>query len=138
ASAPGRDQGRRTMAHHALVFGPIQLDPTERRCRKGSERLTVTPKALALLEYLARRAGGLVTKRELFDAIWPATHVSDGVLKARVAELRLVLGDPADAPRFIKAERGQGYRFIASVGIGDLPVPLTTLIGRAPDLADTH
>src|SRR5262245_21435498 len=126
------------MAHHALVFGPFQLDPTERCLRKGSERVTVTPKALALLEYLARRAGGLVTKRELFDAIWPATHVSDGVLKARVAELRLVLGDPADAPRFIKAERGQGYRFIASVGIGDLPVALTSLIGRGRELAEVH
>src|SRR2546428_5652711 len=104
---------------HTLVFGPFQIDPTERCLRKGGERLTVTPKGLALLEYLVRRAGGLVTKQELLEAIWPDTHVSEGVLKARVAELRRVLGDTADAPRFIQAARGRGYRFVASVGVGD-------------------
>jgi DNA-binding winged helix-turn-helix (wHTH) protein len=43
-----------------------------------------------------------VSKGELLGTIWPDTHVSDGILKARVAEIRRVLGDTANPPTFIE------------------------------------
>jgi DNA-binding winged helix-turn-helix (wHTH) protein len=41
----------------------------------------LTPRSLALLEYLVARPGRLASKRELLDALWPHAWVTDGVLK---------------------------------------------------------
>src|SRR5262249_30691828 len=45
---------------------------------------------------------------------WGKTHVSDGVLKVIILEIRRALGDDAAAPRFIETVPRRGYRFIAA------------------------
>ena len=119
-----------------LVFGRFRIDAPEQTLWKGRRRLRITPKSLALLQYLARHAGRLVTKEELLNTIWADTHVGAGVLKNCVAEVRRVLGDPPNAPRFIEAVPRRGYRFVASVGVGNLPVPLTSFVGREREFVE--
>ena len=75
----------------------------------------MTPKALAVLDFLAEHPGQLVTKSELLDAVWPGVFVADGVLKVCVREVRRALGDDARTPRFIETAHRRGYRFIATV-----------------------
>src|SRR5262249_54097694 len=78
------------------------------------------------LRYLVEHAGQLVTKDELFAAVWPEMMVGEGVLTNCVGELRKALGDTAQAPRFIATVHGRGYRFIASVTRGsraEVPAP---------------
>lgn len=123
------------MATGELVFGPFRISVSEQVLWRGPERLKITPKSLAVLQHLVQRAGTVVSKAELYDAVWTDTHVEAGSLKTCVAKIRRVLGDTADASRFIEAVPGRGYRFIAPVGISNLPVSLTSFVGRSAERA---
>lgn len=119
-----------------LTFGPFQLDPIEHSLWKGTKRLAVAPKPFALLQYFARHPGRLATKEELLEAVWPNVHVGDAVLKTCVAELRHVLCDEPDAPRFIETVLRHGYRFVAPVVISNLPARVTSFVGRERELRE--
>src|SRR5207247_9230721 len=77
------------------------------------EVVALTPKAFAVLRRLLEDGGQLVTKEELLRAGWANTHVSDGVLKVSILEIRRALGDDSATPRFIETVPRRGYRFIA-------------------------
>lgn len=95
-----------------ISFPPFRLDPINEQLWRGSELLSVRPKPFAVLRTLVEHAGRLVTKADLLKAVWPDTRVSEGVLKRYVRELREVLGDEAEAPKFIETLARRGYRFI--------------------------
>jgi DNA-binding winged helix-turn-helix (wHTH) protein len=98
-----------------LSFDRFQLDLSAGRLSGQSGAIPLSPKALAVLEYLAARRGRLVTKDELLGAIWPGVFLGDGVLKVCVSEIRRALGDDARQPRIIETAHRRGYRFIAEV-----------------------
>ncbi|HKC84298.1 MAG TPA: AAA family ATPase, partial [bacterium] len=75
--------------------------------------MKLAPKALALLRFLLERAGDVITKDEVFSAVWPETFVSDGALTSCIRELRKALQDDARQPRYIETLHRRGYRFIA-------------------------
>ena len=77
--------------------------------------MRLTPKALALLQTLVIRSGQVVTKDELFQAVWPDTVVSDDALTSCMQELRRALGDDARQPRYIETVHRRGFRFIGKV-----------------------
>jgi pimeloyl-ACP methyl ester carboxylesterase/DNA-binding winged helix-turn-helix (wHTH) protein len=99
----------------ALVFGPFRLEIADATLRHGSQSLPLTPKAFSVLQCLVQRRGRLVTKDELYNAVWPGVFVGDAVLKVCVLEIRRALADDAKAPRFIETVHRRGYRFIAPV-----------------------
>src|SRR5262245_29071797 len=103
------------IGEHRLAFGPYELNPATGDLISESGLVPLTPKALALLGYLASHPGRLITKNELLDTLWPDVFVTDGVLKVCVREIRRALGDDAHAPRFIETAHRRGYRFIAPV-----------------------
>jgi DNA-binding winged helix-turn-helix (wHTH) protein/tetratricopeptide (TPR) repeat protein len=101
-------------------FPPFKLDALNqclwRSTDSGVEdRLMLTPKAYAVLSYLAERPSRLVTQRELIEAVWPDVVVQPEVLKTQILDVRRVLGDDAKNPRFIETLHRRGYRFIAPV-----------------------
>jgi DNA-binding winged helix-turn-helix (wHTH) protein len=100
---------------HGLAFDQFVLDQVSGELYGRSGAVPLTPRALAMLEYLAARPGRLISKRELLDALWPGAYVADGVLKVCVSEIRRALGDDAQAPKFIETAHRRGYRFIAPV-----------------------
>ena len=59
------------MPDRALTFGRYRLDPRA-GLFSGQREIKLTPKALALLAYLTERSDEVVTKDELFGAVWPA------------------------------------------------------------------
>jgi predicted ATPase len=69
------------------------------------------------------RAGQVVTKDELLEAVWPETMVSEGVLKTCLAQIRRVLGETGQAPQYIATVHRRGYRFMAPVTVQELPAP---------------
>ena len=73
------------------------------------------PKPFAVLTYLVEHAGRLVTHEELLAAIWPDTYVQPEVLRRYILEIRRVLGDSAETPRFIQTFPKRGYQFVAPV-----------------------
>jgi pimeloyl-ACP methyl ester carboxylesterase/DNA-binding winged helix-turn-helix (wHTH) protein/class 3 adenylate cyclase len=103
-------------------FDRFQLDLSSGRLSGPSGSIPLTPKALAVLEYLAARPGQLIGKDELLGAIWPGVFLGDGALKVCISEIRHALGDDARKPRIIETAHRRGYRFIAEV-VGPSPGP---------------
>lgn len=96
--------------------GPLTLDRRSRRVHLEDEELTLTPKAVALLEYLMTHPDELVSRDRLLDVVWGWDYpVGTRAVDTRIAELRRVLGDDPSTPRFIETIPGQGYRFAADV-----------------------
>src|SRR5262249_53178311 len=94
-------RGLRIMeAPRRLTFDCYTLDLANEQLLCEGEVVPLTPKAFAVLRRLVEDAGQLVTKEELLRAGWADTHVTEGVLKANVLELRRALADDAAAPRF--------------------------------------
>lgn len=97
-----------------LRFGPFELDPRA-GLKRGNRLLRLTPKALAVIAELASRPGEVVTKDELFEAVWPDTAVSDAALVTCIQEIRQALRDNVARPRFIETVHRRGYRFLHSL-----------------------
>src|SRR5690349_20356032 len=103
------------MEERQFVFAPFRLDPASQQLWRGEELIPLRPKLFAALHHLLQHAGRLVTRDELRAAVWPATAVSESVLRGAIRELRDVLGDDAAAARFIETIPHRGHRFVAAV-----------------------
>jgi DNA-binding winged helix-turn-helix (wHTH) protein/tetratricopeptide (TPR) repeat protein len=102
-----------------LRFDRFRFDRANQRLDDPAGAIRLNPKAFEVLSVLIERPGQLVLKDQLLDAVWPDTHVADGVLKVCMAEIRKALGDSATAPRFIETVHRRGYRFVAKVADAD-------------------
>lgn len=104
------------MLDQVVTFGRYRLDPRGGLVF-GNREVRLTPKALALLCFIANRPGRLFTKDELFAELWPDTTVGDAALVTCIQEVRKALRDDARHPRYIETLHRRGYRFIGK------PVP---------------
>ncbi len=68
------------------------------------------------------RTRWVVTKDELFAAVWPETVVSDAALASCIQELRQALRDDAKRPRYIVTVHRRGFQFVAPVAASAAPV----------------
>ncbi|PWB68653.1 MAG: hypothetical protein C3F15_16000, partial [Holophagae bacterium] len=91
------------------------VEPSLNRISRGSAAVQVERKAMDVLVYLAKRAGAVVDKRELQDAIWQTEFVSYNTVSGRISELRDAFEDDARDPRCIETIPKRGYRLIAAV-----------------------
>lgn len=96
-------------------FGSFVLDEANECLWRNGGRIPVQPKPFALLCYLVKHAGRLISYRELLNVLWPETFVQPQVLRTYVLELRKLLGDDAGQPRFIQTLPKRGYCFVAAV-----------------------
>lgn len=120
-----------------LRFGPFRLDPANQSVWRGTEEIALSQKAFAVLLHIAARPGILVTKRDLLDAVWADTHVTDGALKRCVVEIRKALQDSVEEPRYIQTLHGRGYRFLPATGPGAKPETAAArppVVGRRREL----
>jgi DNA-binding response OmpR family regulator len=103
-------------ASQRLVAGLLSLDRGSRRVWRAGRALTLTPKAVALLEYLMTHPDELISRDRLFDAVWGWEYpAGTRTVDTRIAELRKQLGDDSADPEYIETVAGQGYRFVAPV-----------------------
>ncbi|UGQ13468.1 response regulator transcription factor [Yinghuangia sp. ASG 101] len=93
-----------------LEAGDLALDPARRRVTRAGAEIRLTPREFALLEFLMRRAGDVVSKTEILAQVWDANY--DGpanVVEVYVGYLRRKLASES-APAPIETVRGMGYR----------------------------
>jgi len=109
----------------ALRFGPYRLDASEEQVWRGQELVKLTPKSFSVLRYLAERPKRLVTKEELFRALWPDTVVSDAALTRCIREIREALTDDARSPHYIETAHRRGFRFVGPPAEVRQPIPRT-------------
>ncbi len=119
-------------------FPPFRLDSVDQCLWRGTEQVSLSPKAFSVLLYLVQRPGRLVTKQELLDAVWADIHVTEGVLKRAVLEVRKALGDPVEEPMFIQTLHRRGYRFLAGSAqpqaASESAAEAPGIVGRAAEL----
>src|SRR5258708_24682962 len=117
-------------------FGVFELNITVGELRKHGVRVRLQDQPLKLLFCLLDTPGVICTREDLTRTIWPdGTFVDyDRGLNATVPRLRQVLGDSADAPRYVETVGRKGYRFIAPVE--PVSAPESTRPGRESERPD--
>jgi two-component system, OmpR family, KDP operon response regulator KdpE len=94
--------------------GELEVDFAAHEARLRGERLELTPTEYKLLYHLVRNAGHVLQHGTLLAKVWGREYVDEvDYLRVYVRRLRDKLGDEPDNPRYIRTERGLGYRFIA-------------------------
>ncbi len=92
---------------NAASVGPLTIDGPARRAALDGSELELTPKEFDLLFLLAREAGTVVSKQQIFEDVWGSTwYGGTKTIDVHVASLRRKLGDPA----WIETVRGVGLR----------------------------
>jgi serine/threonine-protein kinase len=100
------------------AFGHFLVDALTRQLvRADGTPVALTPKVFDTLLFLVQHAGDLVTKDELFAAVWPGRVVEENNLNQTISALRRVFGASAGDHRYIVTETGRGYRFVADVAV---------------------
>jgi DNA-binding response OmpR family regulator len=92
-----RALGRRSGAPlpPALVRGDLRLDPAHRIATRDGNRLALSPKEFALLEYLLGADGRVVSAEELLERVWDENaDPFTTTVKVTIRRLRSKLGDP--------------------------------------------
>jgi TolB-like protein/DNA-binding winged helix-turn-helix (wHTH) protein len=100
-----------------VYFGDFEVDLDNGEIRRQGVRVRLRGKPCQILVTLLRHPGEVVARQQLIESLWPAnTFVDfDSNLKTALSNLRRVLGDSADYPRFIETVQGVGYRFLQPV-----------------------
>jgi DNA-binding response OmpR family regulator len=99
-----------------LSAGDLRYDPAARRAWRGEVELTLTAREAALLEFLLRRKGEVVTKSEIVDHVWDFGFDGDlNIVEVYVRRLRNTLDRPFGRDA-IRTVRGAGYRLEADGG----------------------
>jgi predicted ATPase/DNA-binding winged helix-turn-helix (wHTH) protein len=98
-------------------FGELELDESLLELRRDGCALPIEPKPLRLLLYLIENRARVISKQDLFEAIWPGVVVSDTALSSALKDVRRVLGDDGAQQRWIRTQRGRGYRWVGQVSV---------------------
>src|SRR5580692_5477915 len=96
-------------------FQEFCLDTANQCLWRGPERVAIPPKPYDMLRYLVENPGRLVTQDELLEKLWPETYVNPELIRKYILDIRKILGDRPDKPKFIETVTKRGYRFIAPV-----------------------
>lgn len=103
---------------HRLRSGVLELDRQARRATLNGREVSLTAKAVSVLEYLMLHPDEVLSRERLLDAVWGWDYpAATRAVDTRIAELRRGLRDDAETPRFIETLIGQGYRFVAPVEV---------------------
>jgi eukaryotic-like serine/threonine-protein kinase len=96
-------------------FGPFSLNSQKRIVLRDHEPIPLTPKCFDILSALVERAGEVLVKEELMEAVWQDTVVEEGNLNRHISTLRKALGESPNDHRYIVTVPGRGYQFVAEV-----------------------
>ena len=92
-----------------LRFADLEIDLLRQRATRGGQRLELTPKEFLLLSLLARRAGEVLSRTLIAEAVWDMNFDSDtNVVDVNVRRLRSKVDDPFQF-KLIHTVRGAGY-----------------------------
>ncbi|MEI9984101.1 MAG: winged helix-turn-helix domain-containing protein [Aliidongia sp.] len=96
------------MTKREYVIGRYRLQPG-RDLLVDDTPVTIGAKGLDILATLVEAGGGLVTKSELMDRVWPGVAVEEHNIQVQISALRKALG--SDAAWIVTVPR-LGYRFV--------------------------
>ena len=144
-------------------FGDFELDVAAYELRRKGHRVRLARQPMDLLLLLLERQPELVSHDDIAKRLWAQdvfVDIDAGIHTA-ILKIRQVLGDSRESPLFVQTVPGRGYRFVAAVDVvplsnsespelqarhdrlpdtrrHNLPVELTSFVGRRKELADLH
>ena len=110
-------------------FENFTLDTARRELRRGSALIAIQPQVFDLLAYLTRNREHVISKDELFAAVWNGRIVSESTLSTRINAARSAIGDSGQEQRLIRTTSRKGIRFVGVVREEGGAVPI---MGGAP------
>jgi two-component system, OmpR family, KDP operon response regulator KdpE len=97
-----------------ISSGNLLIDTDARQVRLKGEAIKLTPREYDILVYLARRAGKVISHRELLKAVWGNVYGEEReYLRVFISQLRHKIEDDPMRSTYILTEPGVGYRFVA-------------------------
>ena len=98
-----------------IRFEDFELDVRSGELRRRGELLKLQPQPSKILTLLASRRGEVVSRNDIAREVWGSETFVDFErgLNFAISQIRTVLGDDAEQPRFIETVPKRGYRFIA-------------------------
>jgi predicted ATPase/DNA-binding winged helix-turn-helix (wHTH) protein len=135
----------------SYAFGSFVLHVRRRQLLQDGVLVPLGTRVMDILLLLIARHGAVVTKREIFAAIWPNRIVEENNLTVHVSALRRALRDGRDGVRYVQTLSGRGYSFVAPLSVmeagprrnlqrviaarsDNLPAATTRFIGRADEM----
>ena len=105
-------RGQRPVLPQQLCVGPLTLDTRAHTLQVDGRDITLTAKEYALLEYLARRTGDVVSRSDIVDHVWDEhdDHRSN-VIDVYIQRLRRKI-DSGSGASLIRTRRGEGYQLL--------------------------
>ena len=112
-----------------LRFGPFELNLDNEELRREGLPLKLSPQPFAILATLAGRSGQVVTREEIQKQVWGEETFVDFEhgLNQCIKQIRTVLNDNPDQPKYVETVPRRGYRFLA-------PVVAKTIAAPAPQV----
>ena len=98
-----------------FVAGEALIQPALNRISVHGHVTQVEPKVMQVLMLMASRPGAVVSRETFLDTVWAGTLGDDYLLNRAVSELRKILNDDAQSPRYIETIRKSGYRLVAPI-----------------------
>lgn len=96
-------------------FGEYGLDTDRRELRRGATLISTGPQVFDLLVYLVKNRDRVVSKDDLFEAVWSGRFVSDSTLTTHINAVRKAVGDTGEHQNVIRTIPRKGFRFIGDV-----------------------
>jgi DNA-binding response OmpR family regulator len=92
-----------------IHIADLEIDTTTRAARRGGQTVELSAREYALLEYLAHRAGQVVTRTEIWEHVYDFNSTAESnVVDVFIGHLRRKIERP-DLARLIHTRRGHGY-----------------------------
>jgi TolB-like protein len=114
-----------------FFFSDHVLDTDTRELRRGREPIAVQPQVFDLIAYLLGNRERVVSKDDLFTALWAGRTVADSTLATHINAARKAIGDTGEAQRLIRTVARKGLRFVGEVEVqsagGGDPLSITPL-----------
>jgi TolB-like protein len=98
-----------------FLFGDCSLDVSRRELRRGGELIPVGPQVFDLLVFLVQNHDHVVSKDDLFEAIWRGRIVSESTLTTHINAARRAVGDSGDDQSLIRTVPRKGFRFVGEL-----------------------
>ena len=102
-----------------LTVADLSIDPRGRRVSRGGREISLTAKEYSLLEYLARRAGEVVSRGDIAEHVWDDSFdPMSNLIEVYIQRLRRRIDDE-HAVKLIHTRRGAGYTLQAGGSADD-------------------
>ena len=106
-----------------VTFHPFSFDLELGRLTTRGHPVHIAEQNVRLLFFLIQKSGGLATREELREFLWPdgAPFDAQQAINKAVSQLRTALRDDPAAPRYIETVPRRGYRFCAEIKLPPAP-----------------